>query len=166
MSFSILSGTLYVWEEGWEHLQLAQQMESVKLVNLALQAGRLTTLRGETCANIIGLAIGKGHSSKLPVKLNLRHSGYPLFSCPVVCTTGRVRGLPGQLGYFGSSTTRIRNQSWIFSVNKPLSEWRRTLRLPEIWGEREGVFRLTTSNNKRQVRTQIFKEIRDGGKFR
>ena len=166
MSYTILSGKIYIWAQGWEELQLAHQLQSVKLANDALAAKRLTVVRGETSSKLIGLAMGKGHQPQTPVKLQLPYSGSPLFSCPMVCTTGRVEGLPGQLGYFGANASRLRSRSWIFSVNKPLSEWRRALRLPEVRDVRDGVFRLTTSGNKTQVRTQIYREIRDGGKFR
>ena len=166
MSYTILSGRMYIWEEGHEELLLAEQLKSVSLANSALKSRRLTVRRAGSASKLIGLAIGRGHTDLLPVNLYIKGTGTPLFSCPIVCTTGRVVGLPGELGYFGAKTSRLRHRSWLFSVQRSLTDWRRDLRLPEIWGIREGVFRLTTTSGSRDTRTQIFREIRDGGKYR
>lgn len=165
MSFTILTGKLFIWEEDRELLQLAEQMSSVARANSALQANRLTSLRGEESVKLIGLAMGKGTKEVTPVRLKLNRAGFPLFSCPVVVTTGRVEGLPGTLGYIGAKANP-RYRAWIFSVSRPLISWRRQLGLAEIWGERPAVFRLAKQRNLRELRTQVYREIRDGGKYR
>ncbi len=165
VSFTILTGKMYVWEEGHDNLLLAQQSQSVYEVNQSLSKGKLTVCREQKSLSILGLAMGKGSEPLDPIKLRIPDTGLPLFSCPIVCTTGRVQGLPGELGYFGPKN-QPRSRCWIFSVNRELLKWQRALRLPMLWGVQPAVFRLAKSRTLRDVRTQIYREIRDGGKYR
>ena len=163
-SYTIVSGSMFVWVSDFELLNLAQQNDVVLQAKSALQSG-LTVVSKPTPAPLFGVALGKGSRDSItPVKMKLDTHGYPLFSCPVVCTTGRVPGLPGQLGYVGEPY-RSRSRKWIFSFNKPISEWRRELRLPEVWDVRPATFRTTSSRGSDAMRTQIYREIRDGRKF-
>ena len=162
-SFTILTGKLYVWASGFDSLNLAQQLQCSEVAKAALEGGRTVLRFGSGAMPLTGLALGQGVRDEIvPVKLSLAEAGFPLFSCPIVCTTGRVPGLPGELGYFGDADSR-RSRKWIFSLNLSLEFWRDLLRLPPIRGCRPAVFRLTSTANKVAVRSRIYREIKKQG---
>ena len=155
----LLTGKLYVWAEGFDGLNIAQQLSCGKLAQKALSAGKVVMNVAGTVVPLIGLAVGKGSAEELtPVKLELNHASYPLFTCPIVCTTGRVKGLPGNLGHFGAERGR-RSQKWVFSFNKELDYWRHQLRLPPILNLGAATFRITNSADKIKTRTEMYKEL-------
>jgi hypothetical protein len=162
-SFTILTGKLYIWAAGFDFLNLAQQLQCSDFAKEALERGRTVIRIGSGAMPIVGLSLGQGVKDEIvPVKLSIAEAGFPLFSCPIVCTTGRVPGLPGELGYFGDANSR-RSRKWIFSMNLPLEFWRDLLRLPPIRGGRPAVFRITSTANKVATRSRIYREIKQGG---
>jgi hypothetical protein len=158
-SYSILTGRLYVWVEGFDSLKLASQFSCTRLAQAALSRGcTVVEVEGRTLP-LMGLAIGRGAREELvPVKMAVEESNYPLFSCAIVCTNGRVAGIPGELGYFGAVHSR-RSRRWVFSFNKELGFWRQHLRLSKIWGMGAATFRPTNPGDKIKTRTAIYKEI-------
>jgi hypothetical protein len=158
-AYSILTGRLYVWVEDFDSLKIASQFSCVRLAQSALSRGCTVIEIEDRVLPLVGLAVGRGAREELvPVKMSVEESNYPLFSCSIVCTNGRVAGIPGELGYFGDVYSS-RSRRWVFSFNKELGFWRQHLRLPKIWGMGAATFRLTSPGDKIKTRTEIYKEI-------